>query len=243
MDRSNPALNNSALRSITAAWTGERMSIQGTVTKSIALILLATFSASWVWYAVPSKPEIIGPAIAVGVFGGLIAAVATMFRPQWSPMTAPLYAVLEGLALGAISAVYQARYQGLPAQAIGLTCAVALGMLLAFRLGWLRATDTFRRVVFAATAGIALFYLATWILSFFHVALPFLYDASPVGFVFSLIVTGIAALNLVLDFDLVERLAASGAPKFMEWYGGFALLVTLVWLYLEMLRLLARSRR
>ena len=244
MNRSNPALRESVLRSITTAGVvGERMTIQGAITKSFALILLAAFSAAWVWSAVPTKPEIVGPAILIGLIGGLITALLTTFRPNFAPITAPLYAVLEGLALGAISAIYQARYQGLPAQAVGLTCAVALGMLIAYRTGLLRATETFKRVVVSATVGIALFYFVTIVLQLFHVSTPFLYDSSPIGFGFSLIVTGIAALNLVLDFDLIEQTARAGAPKYMEWYGGFALLVTLVWLYLEMLRLLARSRR
>jgi uncharacterized YccA/Bax inhibitor family protein len=242
MARSNPALRTVFERAYTGV-IAERMTIEGTVWKTGLLIALAIFSAAVVWAKIPTNPALVGPALLVGTFGGLGAAMVTIFRPRVAPYTAPLYAVLEGLALGAISALYAAQFAGLPLQAVGLTAATALGMLIAYRTGLIRATPALRRVVITATAGIAIFYLLAIGLGFFGVRMPLIHDATPAGILFSLFVTGLAAVNLVLDFDLIERGAAAGAPKFMEWYGGFALLVTLVWLYLELLRLLGKARR
>ncbi|HEU4564990.1 MAG TPA: Bax inhibitor-1/YccA family protein [Gemmatimonadaceae bacterium] len=242
IERSNPALR-SAFERTYAGVVGERMSIEGTVGKTILLLLLTIFSAGVVWVNVATNPALVGTGLLVGVFGGLVVAMVTVFKPNLAPWTAPLYAVLEGLALGAISAVYNARYAGLPLQAVGLTAMTALGMLIAYRTGLIRATPTFRRVIVAATFGVMLFYLLTIVLGLFGVRMPFIYDASPIGILFSLFVTGLAAFNLVLDFDLIEQGARQGAPKYMEWYGGFALIVTLIWLYLEILRLLGKLQR
>jgi uncharacterized YccA/Bax inhibitor family protein len=242
MARSNPALRDAVFRNALAGVSAERMTVPGTVFKAIVLIALTTFSAGFVWSAAATNPGITGVAVLVGLLGGLVAAFVTIFRPQSAPYTAPLYAVLEGLALGAISALYATMYHGIALQAVGLTCMVALAMLLAYQTGLIRATDTFRRVVISATLGIALFYLLSIVLQLFHVSMPFLTDSSPLGILLSLVFTAVAALNLVLDFDLIERGARGGAPKYMEWYGGFALLLTLVWLYLEILRLLGRTR-
>jgi uncharacterized YccA/Bax inhibitor family protein len=243
MARSNPALRESVFRDALAGVTAERMTISGTVFKTMALIVLTVFSAGWVWHATASNPAIVGPAVLVGALGGLGVAFVTVFRPRTAPYTAPLYAVLEGLALGAISAIYQAQYRGLPLQAVGLTFMVAFGMLLAYQTGLIRATDTFRRIVISATFGIMLFYLLAMVMRLFGMEMPLLHSAGPLGIGLSVVFCAIAALNLVLDFDLIERGARHGAPKYMEWYGGFALLVTLVWLYLEVLRLLGKMRR
>lgn len=243
MARSNPALKESVFRTAAAGVIAERMTISGTVLKAIVLIVLTVFSAAWVWSATATNPRIVGPAVLVGALGGFVVSLVAIFRPRTAPFTAPLYAVLEGLALGAISQIYQARYAGLPLQAVGLTCMVALGMLLAYQTGLIRATPTFRRVIISATLGIMLFYLLSFILSFFGVSMPLLHSAGPLGIGLSVVFTAVAALNLILDFDLVERGAQQGAPKYMEWYGGFALLITLVWLYLEILRLLGKMRR
>jgi uncharacterized YccA/Bax inhibitor family protein len=243
MARSNPALRESVFRNALAGTAAERMTIPGTVLKAIILIALTIFSAGWVWSATMTNPAIVGTAVLVGALGGFGVALLAMFRPQTAPFTAPLYAVLEGLALGAISAIYAASYHGITLQAVGLTCMVALAMLIAYQTGLIRATDTLRRVVISATLGIALFYLLSIVLGFFHVQMPLLQDNGPLGIGLSLVFAGVAALNLVLDFDLIERGARQGAPKYMEWYGGFALLMTLVWLYLEILRLLGKTRR
>jgi len=243
MARSNPALRESVFRNALSGVTAERMTISGTAIKAMALIALTTFSASWVWSATMTNPAIVGTAVLVGVLGGLVVSLIAIFRPQTAPITAPLYAVLEGLALGAISAMYQTLYRGLPVQAVGLTFMVALGMLIAYQTGLIKATETLRKVVISATLGIALFYFMSIVLSLFHVQMPLLHDAGPFGILLSVVFAGVAALNLILDFDLIERAAQQGAPKYMEWYGGFALLLTLVWLYLEMLRLLSKMRR
>jgi len=243
MNRSNPALRESIFRNALTGAAAGQMTIPGTIMKAILLIGLMMFSAAWVWTATLTNPALVGTAVLVGALGGLVVALVAMFRPQTSPFTAPLYAVLEGLALGAISAMYAARYRGLPMEAVGLTVMVALGMLLAYRTGLLRATPVFRRVVISATIGIALFYGLTLILGMFGVRMPLLWDNGPAGLVLGLIFAGVAALNLILDFDLIERGARAGAPKYMEWYGAFALLLTLVWLYLEILRLLGNRRQ
>jgi uncharacterized YccA/Bax inhibitor family protein len=169
--------------------------------------------------------------------------MVTVFKPHLAPITAPLYAVLEGLILGALSANYQARWAGLPMQAVGLTFMVFLAMLVVYRTGIIKVTDKFRFGVAAATGGIVLFYVLSIVLSMFGVRIPMVHDSGMIGIGFSLVVVGVAALNLVLDFDLIENGVAAGAPKFMEWYAAFGLLVTLVWLYLEMLRLLSKLNR
>ncbi|HXY29582.1 MAG TPA: Bax inhibitor-1/YccA family protein [Gemmatimonadaceae bacterium] len=242
MDRSNPALRSAAFRDALGHVTGERMTMTGAATKSAILVLLTIFSAGVVWQAMPGRPELVLPATLVGALGGFVVAMIASFRPQTAPITAPLYAVLEGLFLGAISQIYNARYHGLPAQAVALTCLTLLAMLFAYRVGWIRATPNFRRIVVAGTLGFALFYFVAIILSLFHVNMGFMYDSSPLGIILSLLACGLAALNLVLDFDLIEKSAQAGAPKAFEWYAGFSLLVTLVWMYLEILRLLSRSR-
>jgi uncharacterized YccA/Bax inhibitor family protein len=241
--RSNPALRDSIFRDAHAQSYAERMTVSGTVLKAIVLIALTTFSAAWVWQATVRNPAIVGTAVLVGTLGGFVAALVAIFKPRTAPIVAPLYAVLEGLALGAISAIYNAQYHGLPAMAVGLTLMVAIGMLLAYQTGLIRATDTFRRVIISATFGIMLFYLISIGMSFFGLNMPLINDSGPLGIGLSVVFTAVAALNLVLDFDLIERGAQQGAPKYMEWYGGFALLITLVWLYLEILRLLGKMRR
>jgi len=243
MARTNPALRESVFRNAIAGVTAERMTVSGAAFKALLLVALTTFSAGWVWTAALSKPEVVQPSMLIGVVGGLIVACIALFKPQTSPFTAPLYAVLEGLALGAISATYAAVYHGVALQAVGLTLAIALGMLLAYQSGVIRATPMFRRIVISATIGVALFYVFTLVLGLFHVSMPILWNHSALGIGLSVLFAGIAALNLILDFDMIERGAQQGAPKYMEWYGGFALLMTLVWLYLEILRLLTNSRR
>jgi uncharacterized YccA/Bax inhibitor family protein len=178
-----------------------------------------------------------------GIFGGLIVALVTIFKQTWAPLTAPIYALLEGLALGGISALFERTYPGVAMQAIGLTFGTLFVMLLAYKTGMIRATQSFKLGVIAATGGIAVFYLVEMALGFFHVTVPAINGSGAVGIGFSLFVVVIAALNLVLDFDLIETGVQNGAPKYMEWYGAFALMVTLIWLYLEILRLLGKARR
>jgi len=217
------------------------MTLQGTATKSMLLLLLTVFAASFTWRAVASgNVTILMPAALIGGLGGFIVAMITIFKPNVSPYTAPIYAVLEGLLLGAISSLYNARWAGLPLQAVGLTFGVFMAMLIVYRLGLVRATEKFRLGVVAATGGIAIMYLLSFVLGFFGVQMNFLRDSSPLSIGISVVIVVVAALNLVLDFDFIERGVSYRAPKYMEWYGAFGLLVTLVWLYLEILRLLSK---
>ena len=184
----------------------------------------------------------VAPWLMLGVIGGFIAALVTIFKKSWAPVTAPIYALLEGLVLGGISAITEVKFPGVPMQAVGLTFGTLVALLLVYRAGIIKVTDNFRLGVIAATGGIALFYLATMIMGFFGVRFPTVFGTGPVGIAISVFVVIVAALNLVLDFDLIERGAQMGAPKYMEWYGAFALMVTLIWLYLEILRLLSKLR-
>jgi uncharacterized YccA/Bax inhibitor family protein len=226
---------------------GDGMTIQGTVNKTGILLLLAFASSAWVWrmFYTSGDPSVVGPYVLVGAIGGLIVAMVTIFKQTWVPITGPVYALLEGLVLGGVSAMFESLYHGIVLQAVGLTFGVLACMLLAYKSGLIRATEKFKTGVIAATGGIVLVYVASFILGFFGVRIPGIFGNGPVGILFSLVVVGIAALNLILDFDAIERGAAAGAPKFMEWFGAFALMITLVWLYLEILRLLAKfqSRR
>lgn len=242
MRTSNPALNERAFRSQVAY--GEAMTLQGTVNKTGLLLLCVVVTAAWTWGLSHSEtPEAALPWMLGGVFGGFVMALVTAFRKEWSPVTTPIYSLLEGLALGGISAMLEQRYPGIAIQAVGLTFGTLLAMLLAYKSGVIRATEKFKIGVFAATGGIMLLYLVDIVLHFFNRPIPFIHEGTPMGVAFSLFVVVIAALNLVLDFDLIETGVNNGAPKYMEWYGAFGLMVTLIWLYLEILRLLAKARR
>jgi uncharacterized YccA/Bax inhibitor family protein len=238
---SNPALNDQTFRGQGLA-LGEAMTLQGTVNKTGILLICAVASAAWTWHQYLIAPESVGGLALIGVIGGLIAAFATIFKKEWAPFTAPIYALLEGLVLGSVSALLNIRFPGLPIQAVALTFGVFVVMLLAYSTGLIRVSDKLRMGIIAATGGIALFYLMEMILGFFHVQFLAVNGSGPIGIGFSLLVVGIAALNLVLDFDMIEYGVASGSPKYMEWYGAFGLMVTLIWLYFEMLRLLSKLR-
>lgn len=241
MRTANPALKESTFVGARAIPGEAAMSLQGTATKSLVLVLLTVFAASFTWNAVANgNVAILGPATLVGGIGGLVVALVTIFKPKLSPYTSPVYAVLEGLLLGGISSLYNARFAGLPLQAVALTFGVFMALLIVYRTGLIRATENFRLGVVAATGGIMLMYLLSFVLGFFGVQMNFLHDSSPLSIGISLVIVVVAALNLVLDFDFIERGVAHGAPKYMEWYAAFGLLVTLVWLYLEILRLLAK---
>lgn len=240
----NPVLNSKAFTQ-TGVITGDRMTVAGTIGKSVILLVLLTMTAGWVWsrFYAEGTVEAITPYMIGGVIGGLVFALAASFKPNWSPIAAPLYAICEGLAIGGFSAMFEMHYHGIVIQAVGLTLAVAFSMLGLYSTGIIKVTDRLRRMVIAATAGIMLFYLATWIMSFFGLDTSLVYGHSSLSIGISLVIVAIAAFNLVLDFDIISRQTAAGAPRFMEWYGAFALMVTLVWLYLEIVRLLANTRR
>ncbi len=174
---------------------------------------------------------------------GFIAALFVIFKPQRSPMIAPFYAAVDGLFIGTISIFAESRLPGVAANAMTLTFGILGVMLIAYRTGLLRATPLFTKGVILATCGIGLVYLVSFIMSFFGGSIPMIHQSGTVGIIFSLICAGVASLNLILDFDLFERQTAAGAPKYMEWYCGFSLLVTVVWIYIEMLRLLSKLNR
>jgi uncharacterized YccA/Bax inhibitor family protein len=238
---SNPALNEKAFKAQSAF--GDAMTLQGTVNKTGLLLLCVVATAAWTWgMSHSATPGAAIPWMIGGLLGGFVVALVTIFKPAWSPFTAPLYALLEGLALGGISAMFEQRYHGVAIQAVGLTFGTLFVMLMAYKTGVIRATQGFKLGVIAATGGIAVLYLVEMVLAFFHIQVPAINGSGIIGIGFSLFVVIIAALNLVLDFDMIETGVNGGAPKYMEWYGAFGLMVTLIWLYLEILRLLSKLR-
>lgn len=242
----NPALKESTFLDLGSGTVvsrdGGAMTLNGTVTKTGLLVVLAVITATFAWLQVSSTAGVGNYGIYAwgGAIGGLILALVTVFKKEWSPVTAPLYALVEGFFLGAISAVFEMRFPGIVFQAVLLTFGTLFALLFAYRSGLIKATENFKLGVVAATGGIALVYLATIALSFFGIKIPMIHDSGIVGIGFSLFVVVIAALNLVLDFDFIENGVEQGAPKYMEWYGAFGLMVTLVWLYIEFLRLLSK---
>jgi uncharacterized YccA/Bax inhibitor family protein len=242
MRSGNPSLKNESFTKHRGAVDGRTMTIQGTVNRTLILLLLllATFVLSWNLFL--SNPESALLLMLVGAIGGLIVALITIFVPKVSPFTAPLYALLEGLFVGAISAQYEVQYGGIVFQAVLLTIGVLLSLLLAYKSGFIKVTQNFRLGVVAATGGIFIVYLISFIGGFFGFEIPHLHEATPLGIAISVVIVIIAALNLVLDFDFIENAATKGVPKYYEWYGAFGLLVTLIWLYLEILRLLSKLR-
>ena len=239
---SNPALGKNTFSNYTIA--GDQtsvMTIQGTVNKSFLLVLLVVLSASYTWKLMAEgNTTVMMPLMIVGVIGGLITALISVFKKTWTPVTAPVYAVLQGLFLGGISAMFNAQYPGIVIQAVALTFGTMFGLLFAYKSGLIKVTENFKLGVIAATGGIAIAYFFSFILGMFGINIGFMHNNGPLGIIISLVIVVVAALNLVLDFDFIEQGAASGAPKYMEWYAAFGLLVTLVWLYLEILRLLSK---
>ena len=218
------------------------MTLQGAVNKTVILLALVVIAAGYTWnLSYHQGPEVIYPWLMTGVIGGFLVALVTIFKPTWSPALAPAYAVLEGLALGGISAIFEVRYPGIVLQAVGLTFGTLFCLLLAYKSGLIRVTENFRLGVVAATGGVALIYVLGFAGSFFGWQIPYIHESGIIGIGFSLFVVVIASMNLVLDFDFIER-GDGRAPKYMEWYAAFGLIVTLIWLYLEILRLLSKLR-
>jgi len=250
MKTSNPALSQNTFRDLSDSQYGgvmdvtSRMSLNGTVNKTGILLVCAIATAAWTWRLFTQQRDFgdVSTLMFVGMFGGLICAMVTIFKKEWSPVTAPIYALLEGLVLGGVSALLDLRYPGIAIQAVGLTFGTLFVLLFAYRSGLIHVTQKFRLGVVAATGGIMVFYLLQMLLGFFGFHFISVNGSGPIGIGFSLIVVGVAALNLVLDFDFIEQGVQYGAPKYMEWYGAFGIMVTLVWLYLEMLRLLSKMR-
>ena len=236
----NPALSADTFRNARTTVGEEAMTVSGAVNKTAIALLLLILSAAYTWNVGRGNPAAVGGLTMIGAIGGLVVALATVFKQTWAPITTPIYAVLEGLVLGGISVITEMRYPGIVVQAVFLTFGTLGALLVVYQTGMVQVTDRFRAGVFAATGGIMLFYLIGMVMSFFGASIPLVNTSSTFGIVFSLIVVGVAALNLVLDFDFISRGAQARAPKYMEWYAAFGLMVTLVWLYLEMLRLLSK---
>lgn len=240
----NPTLSEKQFQQTTSDYNSyETMTVRGTMNKFGFLMLMVMAGAAFSWQAF-NEGKNITPYLLIGALGGLVVALVITFKKEWSGYLAPAYGILEGVFVGAISAyfnfLFREKYPDIIMHAVLLTFAVAASMYLLYSLRIIKVTERLRSVIFVATASIAVFYLLTWILGFFGIHFAFLTTGSTFGIVFSLAVIGIAALNLLLDFDMIERGSEMGAPKFMEWYGAFGLLVTLVWLYLEILRLLSK---
>ncbi len=243
MRTSNPALNDKIFQGGHAAY-GEAMTLNGTVNKTGILLLCTAATAAWTWqqFGLAHSPDSVAGWMMLGLLGGFVMAMVTIFKRQWAPVTAPIYALLEGLALGGLSAMMELRFPGIAMQAVGLTFGTLLVLLLAYRSGMIAVTQKFRLGVVAATGAVALFYFGQIILGFFGVHFSSINGYGLIGIGVSVVIVIIAALNLVLDFDFIETGVRGGAPKYMEWYGAFGLMVTLIWLYLEILRLLSKMR-
>jgi uncharacterized YccA/Bax inhibitor family protein len=225
-----------------AAPRSTTMTVMGTVSKTFLLLAILSATALWAWSEAGSGNMTSG-LFGGAAIGGFIVAMITCFRPTLAPWTAPVYAALEGVFLGSLSKLVEMRmpqFQGIAIQAVGLTCGTLFLMLTLYLTRTIRVTGRLAAGIMAATGAVCLLYLVTMVLHMFGVAVPFIHAGGKVGILFSLFVVGLAAFNLLLDFDMIEKGAASGAPKSMEWYGAFGLMVTLVWLYLEVLRLLQK---
>jgi len=248
MRSGNPALKESTFLDLgsgaVVTGNGQAMTLNGTVNKTGFLLLLTVLTAAFAWSQIEIGPrgQVSGAGLYLwgGLIGGLIMSLVTIFKKEWSPVTAPMYALLEGFFLGAISSIFEARFPGIVIQAVMLTFGTLFALLAAYRTGLIKATENFKLGVVAATGGIALVYLASIVLRMFNIEIPYIHQSGIIGIGFSLFVVVIAALNLVLDFDFIENGVEQGAPKYMEWYGAFGLMVTLVWLYIEFLRLLSK---
>ncbi len=248
MRTANPALNDKTFRSASITTDGV-MTLQGTVNKSFFLIGLVFIAALFTWEqafprgweqgAIPSLPTWCWPAM----IGAFIVSLIIIFKQTTAPYLAPVYAILEGVLLGGISVLFEARYPGIVFQAVLGTAAVFTALLMVYKSGMIKVTDNFRLGVAAATGGIMLIYLLSFVMSFFGSSIPMIHEGGIMGIGFSLVVIGVASMNLVLDFDFIENACDRKAPKYMEWYAAFGLLITLVWLYLEILRLLSKTRK
>jgi len=242
MRSSNPVMTGNIFEKAGAVTSGSSvMTINGTINKVGLMLLLVVGAAAYTWNMVMGEDAGRAGTFAIaGAIGGFIVALITVFRPRSSALTAPIYAILEGLFLGAISAIINARYPGVAFQAVLLTIGTLFTMLFLYRSGRIRATPRFRRGVMMATGAVFFAYLVSWILGLLGMPMGFMHSSGPLGILINLVIIVIAALNLIMDFDFIEKGSQMGAPKYMEWYGAFGLMVTLIWLYIEFLRLLSR---
>ncbi len=244
---SNPALSRSVFNTQSyAASYNEAMTLNGTVNKSLVMLLLVIVGAMYTWKmffgatSFEAGAALTSKWIMIGGIGGFIFSLITIFKKTWAYITAPIFAILEGLFLGAISAFFEARYPGLVMQAVALTFGTLFVMLIAYRTGMVKVTQKFRAGVIAATGAVALVYFISIIFSLFGVNNLIIHSNGVFGIGISLVIVIIAALNLILDFDFIAKGSQAGLPKYMEWYGAFGLMLTLIWLYIEILRLLSK---
>ena len=246
MRSGNPALKDSTFLDLNSGTVvqgaGTAMTLNGTINKTAFLLVLTLAGALYTWnlFFASNGTANLMPYILVGALGGFVVALVTIFKKTWAPVTAPLYAGLQGVFIGAVSAMFEMKFPGIVMQAVGLTFGTLAALLMAYRSGLIKATENFKLGVVAATGGIAILYLVNIAMGFFGTSMPFIHDSGWLGIAFSGFVVVIAALNLVMDFDFIEQGVEHGAPKYMEWFAAFGLLVTLVWLYLEILRLLSK---
>lgn len=223
---------------------GDVMTIGGTAAKTGFLLVLVLGAGAWGWTLVDpasGQAEIPGWWFFAAM-GALVLAIVTVFKPRLAIVTGPLYALTQGVALGVISHIYDVRFEGIVLQAILATAAVFVVMLVLFVTGTIKVTNRMRGVIVGATFGIMLFYLVSIVLALFGTSIPLVWESGPIGIAFSVLIVGIAAFNLMLDFDMIERGVQARAPKHLEWYGAFGLMVTIVWMYIEILRLLGKLR-
>jgi len=244
MQSSNPIFNGKSWESSAHA-SGNTMTVNGSITKTFLLLLVVIATGAWGWNQVSlGTAAVVNPQTLamIGALGSFGVALFLMFKPTMAPILAPIYAVLQGAFLGAISAIFELQYPGIVISAVMATAGAFLGILLLYRLGVLRATPLFKKVIIISTAGIMLVYLLSFLLGFFGIEMSYLHSGGMIGIGVSLFIVVIASLNLVLDFDFIEKGSAAKMPLYMEWYASFGLLVTILWLYIEMLRLLAKMR-
>jgi len=241
MRTSNPVLNEKTFS--VAKTTAQKMTIEGTVRNTFVMALCILLTGGYTWMSFfKGQIQLVSLALMGGLIAGLILALVTIFKKEWAPVTAPLYALAEGFALGGLSATFEQMFPGIVFHAFTLTIGTLFALLLAYQSKMIQVTDNFRLGIVAATGGIALIYILDLGLSFFGIRMPFIHETGLLGVGISLFIVVIAALNLVLDFDFIENASKQGAPKYMEWYGAFGLMVTLIWLYVEILKLLAKTR-
>lgn len=249
MRTSNPIFKNKVFSNFQQAGSmtetgvnSDVMTVNGTINKSYLLLACLIGGAVLAIYILSNFGVAFLPLIAVSSIAGLILALITVFSPKSAPLTAPLYGVVEGIFLGTVSLVLESMFPGIVLQAVALTGGVFLMMLVAYKFGYIKATEQFKSGVIMATGAVFVVYLMSWILRMFGTTIPYIHEGGLIGIGFSLVVVGIAALNLILDFATIEEGAEDQLPKYMEWYAAFGLMVTLVWLYLEILKLLAKLR-
>jgi len=239
MASNNPLLSSNVITNAPVA-LGAPMTVQGAVQKTGILLGIVSLTAGFAWDRSKGLHADASVWILAGVVIGLIAALVTIFKKEWSPVSAPIYAAAEGLLLGGISATLDTRFPGIALQACMLTFGTLFGLLGAYRLGWVRATEQFKAVVMVGTMAVALVYLVSMVVNLFGAQVPFIHSSGTIRILFSVAVVVLAAMNLILDFDFMEQAAAAGSPRYMEWYAAFGLMVSLIWLYMEILKLLAK---